>query len=231
MGKAARLKAERRRIATADEPVPIGAQEVSYPVEHQAAHEAGHGVVQWTLGLPFDYISLDTTPPGVWPVAGVKLQLGDRWLIGAAGCIADFQSRNLTMMDVDILKLLLGSPDGRFTLTDRAGNPAAQPDRQPGVAPGADLHLMALAMSDDGDGRPWPAPEIISVWRECENYVAACTPAIREVTARLLASRTLTYAETARIAAEALTGIRRPSMPDWFEDAQELGRRLEVGSS
>jgi hypothetical protein len=81
------------------------------------------------------------------------------------------------------------------------------------------------------DGRPWPAPTIVSVWRECENYVAACAPAIREVAARPLASRTLTYAETAHIAAEALTGIRRPSMPDWFEDAQQLGRRLEIGPS
>lgn len=111
MGKAARLKAERRGAAARLPTRPADAQ-VSYPVEHQAAHEAGHAVVQWTLGLPFDYMSLDTSPPGVWPLASVKQHLGDKWLIGAAGCIADYQSRDLKMPDTEILKLILGSPDG-----------------------------------------------------------------------------------------------------------------------
>ncbi|MGO9778828.1 MAG: hypothetical protein ACLPQY_03515 [Streptosporangiaceae bacterium] len=100
-------------------------------MEHQAAHEAGHGVVQWTLGLPVDCMSLDTNPPGVWPLAGVKQRLGDKWLIGAAGCIADYQSRDLVMHDVDFLKLIIGSPDERFALVDSSGAAAVRPERQP----------------------------------------------------------------------------------------------------
>ena len=77
MGKAARLKAERRREA-AQPSAGSAVRRDSYPVEHVAAHEAGHAVVQWTLNLPFDYVSLDTSPPGVWPLGGVKKHMGDK---------------------------------------------------------------------------------------------------------------------------------------------------------
>jgi hypothetical protein len=228
VGKAARRKAERRRAIAARQTIDPVSVQSSYPVEHQAAHEAGHGVVQWTLGLPFDCMSLDTKPPGVWPLAGVKQHLGDKWLIGAAGCIADYQSRNLMMHDVDILKLILGSPDGRFALVDSSGAVTVRPDRLPAVIPGADLHLMATVMGDQGNEHPWPAPEIIGIWRDCEKYVAACRPVVKQVAAELLVARSLTYAETVGIATDAMTGVPRPSVPEWFEDAYQLSRRLEA---
>jgi hypothetical protein len=97
MGKAARLKAERRRQAARPSAGPaLG------PVQHVAAHEAGHAVVQWTLDLPFDYVSLDSSPPGVWPLASVRKHMGDTWLINAAGCIADLQLRGLILPDSEI---------------------------------------------------------------------------------------------------------------------------------
>jgi hypothetical protein len=37
--------------------------------------------------------------------------MGDAWLIGAAGCIADLHLRELILPDPEILKLVLGSPD------------------------------------------------------------------------------------------------------------------------
>ncbi len=223
MGKAARLKAERRLGAVRS----VGVQ-VSQVLQHQAAHEAGHAVVQWTLGLPFDYVSLDTSPPGLWPLAGVKQHLGDRWLIGAAGCIADYQSRSLLMPDSEIVKLILGSPDGRFTVVDHSGAVAVRPDRGPAVMAGADLYLMAVVMSDDGEGSPWPASEIVAVWRECERYVAACRRAIDKVASALLLARKLTYAETTSIAADAMAGLPRSAVPEWFEDARQLSLRLEA---
>jgi hypothetical protein len=228
MGKAARLKAARRTATTVRQSTDGAITQNPYPVEHQASHEAGHAVVQWTLDLPFDCVSLDTTPPAVWPLAGVKQLLGDKLLIGSAGCIADFQSRDLEMQDTEILKLILGSPDGRFAAVSRSGGATVRPDRQPAVVPGGDLHLMAVMMSDRGDGYPWPASEIIDTWRGCEKYVAACQPAIKKVAAELLAARRLTYPETAGIAMEAMIGVPRPSMPEWFEHAQQYGRRLEA---
>lgn len=227
MGKAARLKAERRRAASE---LATGSLEVqqAYPVEHAADHEAGHAVVQCTLALPFNYVSLDTSPPGVWPLAGVKKHMGHDWLIGAAGCIADYQSRNLMLPDSEILKLILGSPDGRFAAIDRWGKVAVRPAREPAVMPRGDLYMMAIVMSDDGTGSQWPPHEILKVWRSCETYVTACRTAIDKVAAELLASRRLTYAETFRIATDAMTDLPLPCVPDWFEDARQLTLRLEA---
>lgn len=210
MGKAARLKAERRREATRP-PAGPAVRHGSSPMEHVAAHEAGHAVVQWTLNLPFDYVSLDTSPAGVWPLDGVKKHMGDTWLIGAAGCIADLQLRELVLPDPEILKLVLGSPDSLFSVVDRSGTVVVRPSRNPAVAPGGDLHMMAVVMSDDGDGVPWPAAEIIGVWRDCERYVAACRGAIEAVAAELLRVRKLTYFATGHIAAKAAgSGPCRP---------------------
>lgn len=232
MGKAARLKARRRQAAGVRQgPGPAALQEAAYPPEHQAAHEAGHAVVHWTLGIRFDYVSLDTDPPGVWPLAGARPQLGEKWLIGAAGCISDYQSRDLVMLDVDILRLIVGSPDSRFNLTGRSGVTAVRPDRRPAVMPGGDLRLMAAVMTDRGDGHPWPAGAIIDIWRSCERYVAACTPAITAVAAALLVCRRLTYSEASSVADEASVGVSRPALPQWFEDAQALGRRIESEAS
>lgn len=223
MGKAARLKAQRRREAARPPAGPaLG------PIEHVAAHEAGHAVVQWTLGLPFDYVSLDTSPPGVRPLADVKKEMGDTWLINAAGCIADFQLRGLMLPDPEILKLLLGSPDGLFSAVDHSGRVAVRPSRAPAVAPGGDLHMMAVVMSDDGDGVPWPAAEIIGVWRDCESYVAACRGPIEAVAAELLRVRKLTYAATGVVAAGATDGGPIPPLPQWFEDAQQVSRHIEA---
>lgn len=178
MGKAARLKAQRRQAATVEHAasVPATALEAAYPVKHQATHEAGHAVVSWSLGIPFDYVSLDTDPPGVWPLARTRQQLGDKWLIGAAGCIADYQARDLAILDADVLKLIFGSPDNRFSLTDRAGAAVVRPDRRPAVMTSGDLYLMATVMADCGDGQPWPASAVVDTWRGCERYVMACTP-------------------------------------------------------
>jgi hypothetical protein len=202
-----------------------------YPVEHQATHEAGHAVVFWSLGIAFDCVSLDTDPPGVWPLAGDGRQLGDKWLIGAAGCIADYQARDLAMLDPDVLRLIFGSPDNRFSLTDRSGVAVVRPDRRPAVMTSGDLFHMATVMADRGDGQPWPAPAVINTWRGCEGYVVACTPAITQVAAMLIARRSLTYAETSSIAAEAMAGVPRPELPEWYGDAQELSRRIEAEAS
>jgi hypothetical protein len=233
MGKAARLKAQRRQAATVRQvaSAPATAQKATYPLQHQATHEAGHAVVFWSLGIAFDYVSLDTDPPGVWPLPGVRRQLGDKWLIGAAGCIADYQARDLAMLDADILRLILGSPDNRFSLTDRSGAAVVRPDRRPAVMTSGDLYLMATVMGDRGDGQPWPAPAIIDTWRGCERYVVACRPAITQVAAALIARRRLTYAETSGTAAEAMAGVPQPALPEWFEDAQELSRRIEAEAS
>lgn len=231
MGKAARLKARRRQAAAVRQVSAPAIQKAAYPPEHQAAHEAGHAVVHWTLGIPFDFVSLDTSPPGVWPLAGVTQQLGEKWLISAAGCIADYQSRDLVMLDVDILRLIVGSPDSRFALTGRSGAAVVRPDRRPAVTPGGDLHLMATVMADRGDGQPWPAPAIVDVWHGCERYVAACTPAITQVAAGLLARRRMTYAEISGIATDAMADVSPPTVPAWFEDAQELSRRIEAEAS
>jgi hypothetical protein len=230
VGKAARLKAQRRQAATVEHAAsdPATALEAAYPVKHQATHEAGHAVVSWSLGIPFDYVSLDTDPPGVWPLARTRQQLGDKWLIGAAGCIADYQARDLAILDADVLKLIFGSPDNRFSLTDRAGAAVVRPDRRPAVMTSGDLYLMATVMADCGDGQPWPASAVVDTWRGCERYVMACTPGITQVAAVLIASRRLTYAETSNIAAEAMTGMARPALPEWYESAQELSRRIEA---
>ena len=227
MGKAARLKAERRREATRP-PAGPAVRHGSSPMEHVAAHEAGHAVVQWTLNLPFDYVSLDTSPAGVWPLDGVKKHMGDTWLIGAAGCIADLQLRELVLPDPEILKLVLGSPDSLFSVVDRSGTVVVRPSRNPAVAPGGDLHMMAVVMSDDGDGVPWPAAEIIGVWRDCERYVAACRGAIEAVAAELLRVRKLTYFATGHIAAKAAGSGPLPPVPGWFEDVQQVSRQIEA---
>jgi len=137
----------------------------------------------------------------------------------------------LEMQDAEILKLIFGSPDGRFTLVDRFGVAAVRPDRQPPVTRGGDLYLMATVMADCGNGYPWPPPAVIAAWRGCEKYVSACQPAIKEVAAELLVVRKLAYDEMAPIASRAMTGVLRPSMPEWFEAVQQLGLRLEAQAS
>ena len=231
MGKAARLKAQRREAKRQVSSLATERNAVSSSEQHKAAHEAGHAVVQWTLGIPFDYVSLDTEPPGVWPLPGVRQGLGDKWLIGAAGCIADYQSRNLLMLDVDILKLLIGSADGLFALSDQSGTAVVQPDRRPAVQSGGDLRLMAVMMAGGGDGNPWPPSVILGTWRSCEKYVSACTRAITAVTATLLTRRRLTYPEASEICTGVMSGISLPTVPEWFKDAQALSRRIEADAS
>jgi hypothetical protein len=227
MGKAARLKAGRRREASE---LRTSLEEVqpAYPVEHAAAHEAGHAVVHWALDLAFDYVSLDTSPPGVWPLAGTKKHIGQDWLIGAAGCIADYQSRSLTIPDSEILKLLLGSPDGRFALIDQSGKIALRPAREPAVMRGADLYRMSLIMTGLGTGYQWPTREIVSVWRSCETYVSVCRTAVNHVAAELLVSRRLICSEVSHITNSAMSGLSLPVVPYWFEDARQLTLRLEA---
>ena len=226
MGKAARAKAQRRQAAARQASGSAPTPEATYPAEHQARHEAGHAVVHWALAIPFEHVSLDTNPPAVWPLASATKQLGDKWLIGAAGCIADYQARKLTMLDADIPRLLIGSPDDRFALIDESGAVAVRPDRRPAVQRGGDLYLMTLVMTNVGQGPVWPVPTIIEVWRGCENYVSPCAPAISAVAADLLVRRQLTYADTCDLADDAMRDRPRPGLPDWFEKAQELGRSL-----
>jgi len=181
------------------------------PRGHVAVHESGHAVTMRALGWPFDFVTL-ADPPRVQPLPGATgpPTIGMQWLNGAAGVIADFQSRGLSMPDGAVLGLLLGSADGTFEVLDAAGAVAVRPSRALPVGPGGDLESMAAVMREDA----WPWPVILEVWRACELFVSRCRPAISAVAAALLDRGELSYAEVSGLVAGAMPGP--PPVPAWI---------------
>lgn len=190
-----------------------------------AQHESGHVAGFWALGSrvpPFDYVSVAGADHGSHVVKprGWAAELTRSMLIGVCGMIADYQRRGLAIDDRNILRLLLGDDDCTFELIDVATGEVAERVSRPSVAAGHDLELIAeqaaamaggILAAFGGDREP--AAVIIGMWRQAEQFVAECRPAIDALAAQLLERGSLTYLEACSIADAAMAGLPKPAVP------------------
>jgi hypothetical protein len=73
--------------------------------DQAAHHEAGHAVARWALDLPILRVTLDgSNGPVTEPLPGGLITDGQRDLVAACGCIADYQYRGLKMRSRQALK-------------------------------------------------------------------------------------------------------------------------------
>jgi hypothetical protein len=178
----------------------------------QAQHECGHAAASWALGIPFQRIVLNSPHgPRIDPVpGGVKILVGQHWLIQACGAIADYQRRGLTMRGSQIARLLLGGDSDIFEVDDPAtGQVAIRPSRAPAVQPGGDLHHMVTKFAQE---RATP-DQVIPLWRSWEQFAAAIRPAIDALAAELPVRGELSYDEACKVATAAMDGHPAPVIP------------------
>ena len=145
-----------------------------YPREWAAYHECGHAVAYWSLGLPYEYVTL-SSPSRLQPLrTGTISTVAEKWLYSVAGIIADYQHQGLIMEDAQIGILLTGGAE-QYELTDPSTRQAVtRPSRVKAVGPGLDLEELAGVATAEG----WPVEYRASIWRDCELYVKGLAPAI-----------------------------------------------------
>ena len=167
--------------------------------------------MSWALGVPFLRVVLSAEPGGskVEPLPGApRPALPEYSLIRAAGVIGDYQHRRLALRYAEVVKLLQGGGDGVIRYHDARTGLVTDTGRRSGaVAPGADLEYVAPGMAR------MPPEWCVHIWRGCEDYTAACRPAISAVADVLLERRELTYAEVGGIAGAAMAGRPVPPVP------------------
>jgi hypothetical protein len=177
-----------------------------------AQHECGHAAISIALGYPVERITLiGQQGPTTYPVEGVLKLFGQLVLIQVSGFVADYQRRGLRMRGSQVAKLLIGGDGDRFEVDNAFGQVAVRPSRAFSVAPGADLHEWAALVAREHH----PPALIVSMWRECEAYTAACRPAIDALAAQLLGGSDIDGADASRIAAAAMAGKPVQEAPDW----------------
>jgi hypothetical protein len=181
-----------------------------YPRDWAAYHECGHAVAYWSLGLPYEYVTL-SSPSRLQPLrTGTISTVAEKWLYSVAGIIADYQHRGLIMEDAQIGILLTGAA-GQYELADPSTRLAVtRPSRAKAVGPGGPGGVGRSPHSEC-----WPVKYCASIWRECELYVKGLAPAIDAVARKFLQIGTITQAEVSAAARSAMREIPEPVIPGW----------------